>query len=51
MVVEEGPQTKRNLIEWGVKFTTTLKGDEYDLTREGGTNSARRILHAENHRA
>lgn len=46
MVVEEGPQTIRNLIEWGVKFTTTLKGDEYDLTREGG-HSARRILHAE----
>ena len=46
MVVEEGPQTIRNLIEWGVKFTTTTKGDEYDLTREGG-HSARRILHAE----
>jgi len=46
MVVEEGPQTIRNLIEWGVKFTTTIKGDEYDLTREGG-HSARRILHAE----
>lgn len=44
MVVEEGPQTIRNLIEWGVKFTT--KGDDYDLTREGG-HSARRILHAE----
>jgi L-aspartate oxidase len=44
MVVEEGPQTIRNLIEWGVKFTTS--GQEYDLTREGG-HSARRILHAE----
>lgn len=44
MVVEEGPQTIRNLIEWGVKFTTS--GAEYDLTREGG-HSARRILHAE----
>lgn len=44
MVVEEGPDTIRNLIEWGVKFST--KGDEYDLTREGG-HSARRILHAE----
>ncbi|HEY3307369.1 MAG TPA: L-aspartate oxidase [Desulfuromonadaceae bacterium] len=44
MVVEEGPQTIRNLIEWGVKFTT--KGEDYDLTREGG-HSARRILHAE----
>ncbi|MBI5483343.1 MAG: L-aspartate oxidase [Deltaproteobacteria bacterium] len=44
MVVEEGPQTIRNLIEWGVKFTTN--GTVYDLTREGG-HSARRILHAE----
>ncbi|RII31276.1 MAG: L-aspartate oxidase [Geobacter sp.] len=44
MVVEEGPQTIRNLIEWGVKFTTN--GKDYDLTREGG-HSARRILHAE----
>lgn len=44
MVVEKGPQTIRNLIEWGVKFTTS--GAKYDLTREGG-HSARRILHAE----
>lgn len=44
MVVEKGPQTIRNLIEWGVKFTTS--GANYDLTREGG-HSARRILHAE----
>lgn len=44
MVVEEGPRTIRNLIEWGVKFTTS--GTDYDLTREGG-HSARRILHAE----
>jgi L-aspartate oxidase len=46
MVVEEGPQTIRNLIEWGVKFTTNEAGADYDLTREGG-HSARRILHAE----
>jgi L-aspartate oxidase len=44
MVVEEGPRTIRNLIEWGVNFTTS--GEVYDLTREGG-HSARRILHAE----
>ena len=44
MVVEEGPQVIHNLIEWGVKFTTS--GENYDLTREGGHN-ARRILHAE----
>src|SRR6185369_6458675 len=46
MVVEEGPQTIRNLIEWGVKFTTSGVGADYDLTREGG-HSARRILHSE----
>lgn len=44
MVVEKGPQTIRNLIQWGVNFTTS--GANYDLTREGG-HSARRILHAE----
>jgi L-aspartate oxidase len=43
-VVEEGPQVIRNLIEWGVKFTT--RGDTYDLTREGG-HSKRRILHSD----
>jgi L-aspartate oxidase len=44
MVVEEGPKTILNLIDWGVKFTTN--GSSYDLTREGG-HSARRILHTE----
>jgi len=44
MVVEEGPQVIHNLIDWGVKFTTS--GDSYDLTREGG-HSQRRILHAD----
>jgi L-aspartate oxidase len=44
MVVEEGPQTIRNLIDWGVKFTTS--GSSFDLTREGG-HGARRVLHAE----
>src|SRR5512135_3630221 len=44
MVVEEGPEIIRNLIDWGVQFTTS--GDTYDLTREGG-HSQRRILHAD----
>ena len=44
MVVEEGPEVIRSLIDWGVKFTTS--GDSYDLTREGG-HSQRRILHAD----
>ena len=43
-VVEDGPAVIRNLIQWGVKFTT--RGDSYDLTREGG-HSKRRILHAD----
>jgi len=44
MVVEEGPEVIKTLIEWGVKFTT--RGDSYDLTREGG-HSKRRIFHAD----
>ena len=45
MIVEEGPQVIRNLIEWGVKFTTIGNDvDDFELTREGG-HSARRILH------
>jgi L-aspartate oxidase len=44
MVVEEGPEVIRTLIEWGVKFTT--RGNSYDLTREGG-HSKRRIFHAD----
>jgi L-aspartate oxidase len=42
MVVREGPRTIRNLIGWGVNFSSS--GDNYELTREGG-HSARRILH------
>jgi L-aspartate oxidase len=44
MVVEEGPGVIKNLIEWGVEFTTS--GDSYHLTREGG-HSQRRIFHAD----
>ena len=44
MVVEEGPPTIKNLIDWGVKFTE--HEGAYDLTREGG-HSQRRILHAD----
>lgn len=44
MVVEEGPDVIKTLIEWGVQFTT--RGDSYDLTREGG-HSKRRIFHAD----
>jgi L-aspartate oxidase len=44
MVVEEGPDVIKTLIEWGVNFTT--RGESYDLTREGG-HSKRRIFHAD----
>jgi L-aspartate oxidase len=44
LVVEEGPDIIKSLIDWGVKFTTS--GDSFDLTREGG-HSQRRILHAD----
>src|SRR5574341_1083302 len=44
MVVEHGPKVIRELIDWGVRFSTA--GDSYDLTREGG-HSQRRILHAD----
>lgn len=44
LVVEEGPGVIKNLIDWGVEFTTS--GDSYHLTREGG-HSQRRIFHAD----
>ncbi len=49
MVVKEGPERVRELIELGVRFTTKKRDAndvEYDLTREGG-HSKRRILHAD----
>ena len=44
LVVKEGPDRVKRLMEWGVEFS---KKDvsHYDLTREGG-HSARRVLHA-----
>ena len=44
MVVEEGPSVIKNLVDWGVQFTTS--GDAYDLTREGG-HSQRQIYHTD----
>jgi len=46
MVVEEGPDVIKNLIDWGVQFTTSGDGDAYHLTREGG-HSQRRIYHSD----
>ena len=44
MMVNEGPQHIRRLIELGVQFTTT-DNDHLDLGREGG-HSRKRIVHA-----
>ncbi|MDP2106588.1 MAG: FAD-dependent oxidoreductase, partial [Desulfobulbaceae bacterium] len=45
MVVENGPERIRELIDLGVSFNRNDHGSHLDLTREGG-HSARRIAHA-----
>ena len=42
IVVNEGPQRVKELIEWGTRFDK--EGSEYDLGREGG-HTENRILH------
>jgi L-aspartate oxidase len=46
IVVTEGPDRIRDLLNWGVPFSRTKKNrsSEFDLGREGG-HSRRRILH------
>jgi L-aspartate oxidase len=44
IVVEEGPQRVREIIEWGTRFDKEKNIDAYDLAREGG-HSEHRILH------
>jgi L-aspartate oxidase len=44
IVVEEGPERVRELIEWGARFDKEKNSNEYDLAREGG-HSEHRILH------
>jgi L-aspartate oxidase len=44
IVVEEGPERVREIIEWGARFDKEKSSDEYDLAREGG-HSEHRILH------
>lgn len=44
IVVEEGPQRVREIIEWGARFDKEKNSPEYDLAREGG-HSEHRILH------
>lgn len=43
IVVEEGPQRVKELIDWGASFDKTSKGT-YNLHREGG-HSEKRVLH------
>ena len=45
MVVRDGPQRIRELIELGAQFSRTEDQSAFDLTREGG-HSARRVIHA-----
>lgn len=47
MVVEQGPDRIRELVNWGVNFDLSEK-DQFALTREGG-HSTRRILHIADH--
>ncbi|MGB9578473.1 MAG: L-aspartate oxidase, partial [Halothiobacillaceae bacterium] len=50
MVVSEGPQRVRELVEWGAQFTVRQEGGKtvFDLAREGG-HSRHRIVHARDH--
>ena len=44
IVVEEGPERVREIIEWGTRFDKKKGEESYDLGREGG-HSENRILH------
>ena len=44
IVVEEGPERVREIIEWGARFDKEKEVDMYDLAKEGG-HSESRILH------
>ncbi len=50
MVVAEGPQRVRELVEWGAEFTMRREAGRtvFDLAREGG-HSRNRIVHARDH--
>ena len=47
MVVTQGPDRIKEIVDWGVQFTRAeeIHDAEYDLGREGG-HSHRRVLHA-----
>ena len=45
LVVKEGPERVRELVDFGVRFQKGKCGEEFDLGMEGG-HSARRVAHA-----
>ncbi len=45
MVVRDGPDRIRELMDLGAQFSQSEEGQSLDLTREGG-HSARRVVHA-----
>jgi L-aspartate oxidase len=45
VLVQEGPERIKELINWGVKFSTDAITKAFDLAKEGG-HSRSRILHA-----
>ena len=47
LVIREGPQMVRDLIDWGVRFTkASLESESFELGREGG-HSRPRIVHTD----
>ena len=44
IVIKEGPERVKEIIEWGARFDRMKKENDYDLGREGG-HSENRILH------
>ncbi|MEO1433977.1 MAG: L-aspartate oxidase [Bacteroidota bacterium] len=44
LVVHEGPERVREIINWGTRFDKEANAEDYDLGREGG-HSENRILH------
>jgi len=44
VMVREGPDRIRDLVDWGVRFTREGQSEKYSLAREGG-HSRPRILH------
>ena len=44
MVITEGPERLKELIDWGAKFDTTPKGN-FDLGKEGGHSENRVVQH------